>query len=150
MACSGTTEARRIIVSNASDDLVTLVTARTEFEASTIVALLQDEGIEAFAFGTAQQVFGITLSRGLRGTAVQVREADEARAQEALARRRAEAAEIDWDEVDVGERLDDAPLHEPGSMPTPARVGLIVTIIVAVVALIGMLVMMFFPWPSVP
>jgi hypothetical protein len=87
-------------VPSSEDDLVTLVVKPTEFEAKTLVAVLEEEGIKAVAFGAASAVMPL----GIRITPVpvQVRRADLDRAKAALQMNIADSVDLDWDEVDVG------------------------------------------------
>ena len=94
------------------DDLVTLTTRATEFEAQTLVAVLQEAGINAFAFGAIPAME--PLGQRLTPAVVQVRRADLQLAQAALNQNVADSVDLDWNEVDVGESEDDAP-------PTPAE-----------------------------
>ena len=86
-----------------NDDLVTLLTATSEFAANSIVIVLKDAGIEAFAFGSAQNIFGVTgMTGNLLNTPVQVRREDLERAKAALEANRIDSVDIDWNTVDVG------------------------------------------------
>ena len=71
------------------DQLVTLLTASSEFAANAIVIVLEDAGIEAFAFGTVQGGLGFMLnSPATWGTPVQVRKEDLEQARAVLDRAR--------------------------------------------------------------
>jgi hypothetical protein len=59
---------------------------------------------------------------------VQVRAADLERAKATLSENKVEAASIDWDSVDIGEREDELPLSAPGRMPWLAMIGWLVAV----------------------
>jgi len=96
------------------DDLVTLVAKPSEFEAHALVAVLREAGIEAFAFGAMRAA--LPFSERLTPVPVQVRQVDLERAQAALKQNVADSMDLDWDDVDVGERLDDLPLKRSEGM----------------------------------
>jgi hypothetical protein len=122
------------------DDLVTIKQARNEFEASIIVASLKDEGIEAFSFGMFRNI--LPVDSRFTGVPVQVRRSDLERAKQVLEQRADASADLDWDEIDVGEREDRLPLREPGRMPWPARIALVVAIIITLTFFAGFVVML--------
>ena len=88
-----------------ADVAASLATTATEFEAQTKAALLRDEGIEA------------RVTSGPRESAVWVAPGALERARALLEKRLGEAARIDWDSADLGERADRLPLHRPGRRP---------------------------------
>ncbi len=102
------------------DDLATVTSVPTEFEAHTIVAVLREAGIEAFAFGTLQG--RLPLVGVFASVPVQVRQSDLQRARLALRQNVADSVDLDWDQVDVGERKDELPLRPVGRMPLLAKV----------------------------
>lgn len=119
-----------------SDDLITLRTCETEFEAHNLAAILADQGIEAAAFGTASAGIGISLPKGGLGAVVQVRRVDLDRAKAALAQNVSDSVDLDWDEVDVGDIEDDGP-GASGTMPMPARFAFTLAIILMAIALVA-------------
>ena len=120
-----------------NDDLVTLLTATSEFAANSLVIVLEDAGIPAFAFSPAQNVFGVTgMSGNLLNTAVQVRREDLDRARAALESNRIDSVDIDWDAIDVGEPVEQIRAPRSG-LPLMATLGMIV----AVLALLSGLVL---------
>ncbi len=116
------------------ENLVTVTSTPTEFEAHTIVAVLREEGIEAFAFGT----FGGSLPLGgvFTSVPVQVRQSDLQRARLALRQNVADSVDLDWDEVDVGERKDELPLRPVGQMPLLAKVAFTVAAMLILLTLL--------------
>lgn len=118
-------------------DLQTVAVTTTEFEAQTLVVVLEEAGIPASAFGSVRS----TLPLGARftGVPVQVRRGDLERARVVLERRRTESADIDWDAVDLGAREDDVPPARPGRMPVLARLGFLVAAIIVVIMIVGMI-----------
>lgn len=94
------------------DILVTLATARTEFEGAAMQSVLESEGIPARVFAGTANVLG--WEGGYSNTVrVMVRRADAVRAAEAIAVNRRTAPLVDWSQVDVG-------AFEDGEPPTPA------------------------------
>ncbi len=85
------------------DILVDLTTARTDFEADTIAESLRAQGIPAQAFTAAGWLlqWDVAASQPMR---VQVRQCDLELARAALRAIRAESVDIDWSEVDTGDR----------------------------------------------
>lgn len=126
------------------DQLVTLMRAPNEFAAGLIVAALDEEGIEAFSFGTAQAGLGLPLHPGGGDSVlVQVRSRDRSSAHDLLVSLKETMADFDWDHVDVGERLDALPLTPTGGMPWLAVVGVVVGTLLIVILLIAAVAMTF-------
>jgi Putative prokaryotic signal transducing protein len=123
------------------NDLVTLTTAANEFEAGAIVAVLEEAGIDAVAFG-GSQMMGITDLPGLR-VQVQVRRADLERAEAALKQNVADSIDLDWNEVDLGAVEDDVPIAHPHAdrqrphMPVIVRLGFLLAAAIVIVMLIA-------------
>lgn len=126
--------------SDPRDDLVTVQQVRNEFEASILVASLKDEGIEAFSFGMFSNI--LPVASRFTGVPVQVRKGDLERARRVLEEKAETPADVDWDSIDVGEREDRLPLREPGRMPWPARVAMVVAILAALTLFAGFIVML--------
>src|SRR5688572_3109245 len=103
------------------DDLVTLTTTETVFQAGIIVAVLDEAGIQAFSFDGLSALY--PLGQRLTPAVVQVRRADLERARAALNQNVADSVDIDWDEVDVGEPEETvtARSRKAGSMPFVPR-----------------------------
>jgi hypothetical protein len=81
-----------------------LKATRTEFEASTIAASLQDNGIPAKVFtGAANVLLGPNIIDTVK---VMVRSADRERAAAHLRAIKQDSVDIDWSEVDVGDTID--------------------------------------------
>ncbi len=120
------------------DDLATVTTCASEFEAHALVAVLRSEGIDAFAFGAASAALPIQ-SKWLE-VPVQVRQADLQRARAVLEKNKQDSIDIDWDEVDVGQREDSLPLTRSNRMPAMARASTIIAwAIVAATLLAGLI-----------
>ena len=83
------------------EDLVTLVTPPTEFEANLLAIVLQDNGIEAKVFGIPTIGIGVPLSCGLQGVPLQVRASDVKRAREILLENKRNSIDIDWDDLEL-------------------------------------------------
>jgi len=126
------------------DQLVTLTTATSEFTAHLTIAVLADAGIEAFSFGSTSTTFGLTgeAMQARWGVPVQVRRSDLDRARNALTANKRDSIDIDWDMVNVGDRIEHE--HAPGHAAVLAGVGWIVAtalvllgLLAAVAVLIG-------------
>jgi hypothetical protein len=116
------------------DDLVTLTTKPTEFEANLAVVVLAEAGIKAFAFAESASI--LELGRTITPVPIQVRRADLERAREALKQSVADSVDLDWDSVDVGEREDNLPLTVRSGMPLAAKVGFALAAAVLVLGLL--------------
>ncbi len=119
-----------------SDELTTLSTAETPFAAHTIVMVLENAGIEAIALDAIQGGIGLPLNKA-RGVPIQVRRSDLDRAKAALEANTADSVDIDWDEVDLGEREDNLPLNTPGRVPPLVWVALGAMALLLLAALIS-------------
>ena len=106
------------------DRLVIVATEPTEFAANIKVAVLADAGIEAQVFGSLGTTLGATGHNGPRmmNVDVQVRAIDADASRQVLASNVADSVDIDWDEVDVGNRVDSVPLGKGDHMPIAAVV----------------------------
>ena len=89
------------------DRLVTVCTEPTEFAANVKIAVLADAGIEAKVFGSLGTTIGAggALGPKVLHVDVQVRASDADAARTVLAANIADSVDIDWDEVDVGDRV---------------------------------------------
>jgi hypothetical protein len=115
--------------------LVTLVTKPTEFEAHALVAVLREAGIEAFVFGGLHAL--LPLSEMVTPVPVQVRRADLEAARAAMEQNVADSVDLDWNLVDVGQRIDNVPLTTRSGMPLLARIGFGMALIVLAIALVA-------------
>jgi hypothetical protein len=120
------------------EDLVTLVLKSTEFEANTTVAVLEDVGIKAFAFGAMRAA--LPLNDRLTGVPVQVRRMDLDRAQRALQQNVADSVDLDWDSVDVGDREDNLPLSTRKGMPALMKAGFATAVLAVIVMIVAAVV----------
>lgn len=94
------------------DMLVTLTTARTEFEGANYVNVLKTAGIPARVFATTANT--MQWEAGYTDPIkVQVRRRDLQRAAEELRRNRQDSVDLDWDEIDVGQFEGIAPEARP-------------------------------------
>ena len=117
--------------------LVPAVLADGEFAAETKAEVLRAEGIDAFVFAAERSwTGGLGLPGINQQVPVLVKREDVERARKILEQRIEDSVDLDWDEVDVGEREDKLPLHEVGRMPLPARVGLAVAAAIIVLSAI--------------
>ena len=127
---------------NATDP-VPVASAATEFEAQTKAAVLEAEGITCRVVSNSPSWTGqIPLSPTGAGSVVMVAAADADRARDILKDRIADSVDLDWDEVDVGEREDTLPLRPLGSMPMFAKIATTVTAVVLIASAIGAIIMM--------
>ena len=129
------------------EDLAVVLTAETEFEAETKAEALRARGIQAGVTRNAPSWTGhVSISPTARGASVVVQRDDLERARTILKQVIADSVDIDWDEVDVGEREDNLPLHQVGRMPPLAKVSFVVALAIVLLSLgwlIGMLVVWF-------
>src|SRR5882672_5763286 len=86
--------------------LVPLTSARTGFEAETIAQALNAHGVPAQVFGLSAQVMQWELGYH-DAIKVMVRRGDLETASDILKAIKAESVDIDWSEVDVGDRAPD-------------------------------------------
>lgn len=121
------------------DQLVTLTTATSEFAANAVIVVLAEAGIEAFCFGSWGTAIGVTGHVGPMGfgAPVQVRRRDLERARAELARNRSDSIDIDWDQVELGDREDDLPLQAPDTVPIFASVALWVALGLVLLVLVA-------------
>jgi hypothetical protein len=130
------------------DILVDLTTASSEFEAGVIVEALKGQGIAAQAFTTAGAVlqWEVAVSQPFR---VAVRRGDLERAKAALRAIKADSVDLDWDEVNTGERV---PEDESGAAGWGRTVRWVVgVVVIATVALVvGYLIQIGAIDPRVP
>ena len=122
-------------------DLAPAALGADEFEAQTKAAVLKAEEIDAFVFPAARAwTGGIGLSETAQGVPVWVKREDLERAKEVLRQRIEDSVDLDWDEVDVGEREDTLPLRPVTHIPLLAKAGFAlaaaIVITAAVVAII--------------
>lgn len=120
--------------------LATVKTFATAFEAHTIAAVLKDAGVEAVVFDAVFR--GLPLGT-VFAVPVQVHAEDLDRARQILASTVADSVDLDWDEVDVGEREDDLPSHEPGRTPVFARIATVTATIALLSGAAWALLMLF-------
>jgi hypothetical protein len=85
------------------DILVDLTTALNDFEAQVIVQALEAQGIPARAFTAATSMLQWQIAPG-HGVRISVRRRDLDAARAALRAIRADSVDLDWDEVDTGDR----------------------------------------------
>jgi hypothetical protein len=125
-------------------DLAVVVTVASEFEAEAKAEVIRARGIEAAVTRNAPSWTGhLSISPTAVGASVLVHREDLERARSLLEQVISDSVDIDWDEIDVGQREDDLPLHRVNRMPPLARVAfaLAVALIVITVAflLLGLL-----------
>ena len=118
------------------DQLTTITTATSEFSAQLLVAILNDAGIEAFAFGSTGTALGITgQSTNPRwGVPIQVRCKDIEAAKTTLLANKRDSVDIDWDMVDVGTPEEDGSPHN-----TPPLAARFAWLVAAAVMVLGLL-----------
>ena len=118
------------------DQLTTITTATSEFSAQLLVAILNDAGIEAFAFGSTGTALGITgQSTNPRwGVPIQVRRKDVEAAKTILLANKRDSVDIDWDMVDVGTPEEDGSPHN-----TPPLAARFAWLVAAAVMVLGLL-----------
>lgn len=104
------------------DILVNLTTASTDFEAQTIAQALEAHGVTAKVFANAGSTLQGAIANEIK---VAVRRADLELARSVLRTIKAESVDIDWSEVDTGDRtaLSEAELAELRPSRCPACAG---------------------------
>jgi hypothetical protein len=118
-------------------DLAVAAIASSDVEAAAMVSALADGGVEAKAAPAAPSWTGrVSISTTSQGVPVLVRQADLQRARTLLADNASDSADIDWDQVDVGERVDNVPLRPVGRMPLMAKLAWVIAMIVLLVSAI--------------
>ena len=128
-----------------ANDPAVVVRVPTEFEAQTIATILRDGGIESSVFTDAPSWTGqVPISPTARGSAVIVRRTDLQRALAILRESEQASVDLDWDEVDVGEREDDLPLQTVGRMPVPARVAAAIAAVLLLISALSWILVLFF------
>ena len=127
-------------------DLALVVITDTEFEAQTKAAVLRGEGIESVVTVNAPWWTGRQpISPTARGASVLCHRDDLERARRLLDETVADSVDLDWDEVDVGEREDTLPLHPVNRMPPLAKLAFTVAIAIVVVAAVFFIFGLFVP-----
>ncbi len=120
------------------DDLEPIDETATELEAHTKAAVLRAEGIECAVVHNAPSWTGqMSLSPNGRGAFVLVKRQDADQARKILQQRIDDSVDLDWDEVDVGEREDALPLRPINGMPLPAKIA---AALIALILLAGLIV----------
>jgi hypothetical protein len=120
------------------NDLEPIAETATEFEAQTKAAVLRSEGIECAVVCNAPSWTGqMSLSPTGRGAFVLVKRQDANQARQILKQRIDDSVDLDWDEVDVGEREDALPLRPIKGMPLPAKIA---AALIALTLLAGLIV----------
>ncbi len=121
-----------------------VVRVPSEFEAHTIAAILHENGIDAtVAPGAPSWTGQVALSPSAQGSAVIVRSADLRRARTVLDESKRDSIDLDWDEVDVGDREDDLPLTPVGRMPVPAKIAAALAAAILIITTLLGLVLLF-------
>ena len=119
-----------------ANDIAVVAVTETEFEARAKAAVLESEGIRAMVTTNAPSWTGqMPVSPTARGASVLVNCEDLDRARSLLRQVVEDSVDLDWDEVDVGEREDDLPLHTVGRMPPLAKVALVVAITIVILSI---------------
>ena len=125
------------------DDLEQIAQTETEFEAQTKAAILRGEGIDCTVISNAPSWTGqMPVSPTGRGAFVLVKRQDVDQARKLLEQRIDDSVDLDWDEVDVGEREDSLPLRPVDHMPLPVRIALVLIGLVVFTSLIGAIISM--------
>lgn len=116
-----------------------VVVVSTEFEAQTKAAVLESEGIVCRVITLTPAWTGsMNLSSSWQGTAVLVKPQDFEMAKQLLKKRVDDSVDLDWDEVDVGEREDSLPLTPVGRKELLARFAFFVILLSAFIGLLGL------------
>jgi len=103
-----------------NEDLVTLVSPQTEFEANILAIVLKDHGINAFVFANPGMTFGVSFSSGTLGYPLQVPRNEVERARQVLIGNKRHSIDIDWDELELAGSGESPFEQKP--MPITARI----------------------------
>jgi hypothetical protein len=127
-----------------ASDLAVVVTVASEFEAEAKAEVIRARGIEATVTRNAPSWTGyMSISPTAIGASVLVHREDLERARALLEQVISDSVDLDWDEIDVGQREDDLPLHRVNRVPPLARVAFALAValilITVVFLLLGML-----------
>ena len=76
-------------------------------EAHIVASMLRESGVEAFVFDTANQTLQWDAPRIINPYLIHVKHEDLDRARQLIKSNREESVDLDWDEVDVGEPVDE-------------------------------------------
>ena len=128
---------------------VSLLRAGDEFQAQTIAMALREIGIDAVVIPRAANdaLPGIARQDAADGVTILVPRHQVEISRRFLQQQASELQNLNWDEVDVGEREDRTPLHPHGRTPLLARLGGAVgLIIVALVVLLALMAILLLPW----
>ncbi len=130
-----------------TDEPAVVVRVPTDFEAHTIAAILHENGIEAtVAPGSPSWTGQVPLSPAAQGSAVVVRNDDLQRARTILRESDQDSVDLDWDEVDVGDRVDDLPLSPVGRMPIPAKIAAALAAAILIISAVLGLILLISGW----
>jgi hypothetical protein len=122
-------------------DLAVVLTVATEFEAETKAEVIRARGIEATVTRNAPWWTGhLSISPTATGASVLVHREDLERAKALLEQVISDSVDIDWDEIDVGQREDDLPLHKVNRMPPLARVSFVIALVLILITMLFWLV----------
>lgn len=125
-------------------DLARVAQTATEFEAHAKAAVLHEEGIDARVICDAPTWTGhLSLGHNNFVASVWVRREDLEAAQQHLEQTVADSVDIDWDEVNVGQREDESNGEYRQSMPAFAKFAFIVTLLVVLMSLVLAVVQLF-------
>lgn len=122
------------------ENLAVVLAGVHEFEAQAKVALLAERGIQATIVWESLWSQGGVLPHARRAS-VCVRRDQADHAADILRRAAGETGDIDWDQVDVGEREDDLPLRPVTHVPILARISFALAATILVLAALGALAM---------
>jgi hypothetical protein len=123
-----------------SEDLAVVATADSEFEAETKAEVLRARGLKAMVTRNAPSWTGyLSISPRARAASVLVYREDLERATAMLKQVVADSVDIDWDEIDVGQREDDLPLHKVNRMPGLAKVSFALAAAIVAVTVLWLL-----------
>lgn len=121
------------------DGAAIVVEAESLFHAQTLVAVLEDHGIDAIAAPDVQLGAGIHPDAALRPVPVLTTADDAEQARAILAENAGRVSDIDWDQEIGGEA--GRPGVVVGRMPLIAKAGLIAGLVIIALMVIGALLM---------
>lgn len=119
-------------------EMVRAILADSEIEAHARASVLIAGGIDARVICEAPSWTGqMAISNTAKGAGVWVHKDELDQARSLLKQNAADSVDLDWDEVDVGQREDELPLKDSAGIPLAAKLGFTVAALIMLMMLVG-------------